>query len=326
MANLEGIHFSAGSFSQLSANSSVLWTSDKSNRFDSKHLFSIAAFLNYHTHIGDRTERSRATSLEEYFSESRLFPASLRAQNERDNAKSFLAAGTGAVLASSTSLECNGLRIINGTKDISAVTSDTGFVINRFCAVSEGWIAELASIIRSVRPPYLSCHVSSSLEEDCRERHLHGSIIAILDRYNLIGPRTYLVHCGYLKNRELRIIAERNAKIVLCPSSDRALGCKILDPTELDQMGIEYYLGTDSIASSGTPSMLDQVVCLLRLFPDASPEKLLSAVMLATSGPMSTLRRRAVFPNPLRVETLPDAIRYLVQCKPQAVALLSDSL
>ncbi len=100
------------------------------------------------------------------------------------------------------------------------------------------------------------------------------SPVEYLDRLGLLTPRTLLVHCNDLNERDLDLIADSGANIVFCPNThfyfDRPAHPL---PMILDR-GIPVGLGTDSSASisGGLLSMYEELHQVRNFFPDIDPK------------------------------------------------------
>ena len=84
-----------------------------------------------------------------------------------------------------------------------------------------------------------------------------GSMVALLDRYGLVGPRSSFAHFVWGTERDMALAAERGVTVVHNPHSNLHLGSGLQPTARLLSMGINIALGTDS-ASCGVPSVLDQ--------------------------------------------------------------------
>ena len=102
-----------------------------------------------------------------------------------------------------------------------------------------------------------------------------------LEGTGFLDSHPSVVHGYYLKSSEAERLAERGVALVFCPSSAVYFG-RPLPPVEafLEAGGV-LALGTDSVASGSTLSMLDEMRLCARLFPSLGARRVLRA---ATSG------------------------------------------
>jgi guanine deaminase len=78
----------------------------------------------------------------------------------------------------------------------------------------------------------------------------------VYDHVGLLGPRTLLGHGIHLGDAEWRLIAERGARIVHCPSSNFFLGSGLFDMARARVEGVVVGLGSD-VGAGTSLSMLD---------------------------------------------------------------------
>jgi cytosine/adenosine deaminase-related metal-dependent hydrolase len=109
-------------------------------------------------------------------------------------------------------------------------------------------------------------------------RHLHA--IGILD------DRTILVHTLHADQTDMNIIHESGAHVCLCPRSNAALHQRLPDLDKMIKTGIRLCLGTDSLASVSSLSMLDEMAFVSKNFPRTSPERIFQ---MATLGGAAAL-------------------------------------
>jgi cytosine/adenosine deaminase-related metal-dependent hydrolase len=109
-------------------------------------------------------------------------------------------------------------------------------------------------------------------------RHLHA--IGILDN------RTILVHVLHADQADMNMIHESGAHICLCPRSNTALHQRLPDLDRMIKTGVNLCLGTDSLASVGSLSMLDEMAFVSRSFPMTAPERIFQ---MATLGGAAAL-------------------------------------
>lgn len=70
--------------------------------------------------------------------------------------------------------------------------------------------------------------------------------VELLERVGFLGPRTTLVHATWLSEAELDLIAQRQASVSLCPSTEQDLGDGLGEAAALLERGVEVHLGSDS--------------------------------------------------------------------------------
>ncbi|MEL7610411.1 MAG: amidohydrolase [Bacillota bacterium] len=87
---------------------------------------------------------------------------------------------------------------------------------------------------------------------------LHGvDDMDILVQYGLLGPKTLLVHCVQLTDRDLRMIKYYGAKVSHNPNSNMYLSSGVAPIPKMNMAGIDVSLGTDGAASNNSNDMLE---------------------------------------------------------------------
>jgi cytosine/adenosine deaminase-related metal-dependent hydrolase len=86
--------------------------------------------------------------------------------------------------------------------------------------------------------------------------------VRYLHRLGVLGPGTTLVHGVQVDEEEVALLAETGTRVVLCPRSNRGLEVG-LPPLELyARHGVEFGLGTDSLASSPDLEVKNEALAL----------------------------------------------------------------
>jgi cytosine/adenosine deaminase-related metal-dependent hydrolase len=103
------------------------------------------------------------------------------------------------------------------------------------------------------------------------------SPIAYLDSLNFLGPSCLLIHCNYLDQESMMRIAKSHSNVVYCPRSHSFFGHKNHPIRQLLDYGINVALGTDSLASNHSLSILDEMRHLFANRKDISPREIFLA-------------------------------------------------
>jgi len=103
------------------------------------------------------------------------------------------------------------------------------------------------------------------LSETRREVHEHQTKtgrrpVVWLEEIGVLGPRSVAAHAVWLTGEEIRLLAQREVGIAHCPSSNLKLASGGVAPVvELRSAGATVGLGTDSVASNNSLSMLREM-------------------------------------------------------------------
>lgn len=105
--------------------------------------------------------------------------------------------------------------------------------------------------------------------------------INYLDDLGILDAKTLCVHVVQVTSSEIALMAERQAKVCLCPGSNRNLGVGKAPAGEFVAKGILPALGTDSLASNPTLSIWQEMKIMREDHPGLKPEVVFS---MATEG------------------------------------------
>lgn len=138
----------------------------------------------------------------------------------------------------------------------------------------------------------LFASATGPLQEFCRgiypaaPRHNSLSPVRWLESEGLLPDGALVVHCNYLSDADIEILARRQVTVVHCPSSHAYFGHKAFPFLRLRAAGVPVCLGTDSLASGESLSMLKQ----MRLFTEKHPELMMEEVLaMCTTVPAEAL-------------------------------------
>lgn len=94
-------------------------------------------------------------------------------------------------------------------------------------------------------------HVAETKKEFDDSIKKHGlSPIGYLDKIGVLDENTVLIHCVWLTDEDIAIVAKRKCRVVHCPLSNLKLGSGIAPVAKLLAAGVVVALGTDGSASS----------------------------------------------------------------------------
>jgi len=80
--------------------------------------------------------------------------------------------------------------------------------------------------------------------------------IEYLDRLGGLGRDTLAIHCNYLSDSDIDILAKRGTSVVHCPGTYEFFGHREFRFRELQEAGVNLCLASDSLASTDTLSLL----------------------------------------------------------------------
>lgn len=94
----------------------------------------------------------------------------------------------------------------------------------------------------------------------------------------VLRENSLLAHCNYLTDADMTILAESGASVVFCPRSHHYFYHTDHPVLQLIERGINVAIGTDSLASNWSLSLLDELKFLARTQPRIRPETLFDMV------------------------------------------------
>jgi aminodeoxyfutalosine deaminase len=106
------------------------------------------------------------------------------------------------------------------------------------------------------------------------------SPILYLDNLGVLGPSCLLAHCNYLDKHSIERILKTRSSVVYCPRSHDFFGHESHPIRQLLDSGITVALGTDSLASNFSLSMIDEMRFLFRKRRDIKPEEIFRAATI----------------------------------------------
>jgi cytosine/adenosine deaminase-related metal-dependent hydrolase len=131
-------------------------------------------------------------------------------------------------------------------------------------------------------------HASESRDEIALVRGRTGlGNVEYLSHVQLAGPRLCAAHCVWVDDREMSLLADREVKVLHCPSSNLKLGSGIAPISDMVRRGISVSLGTDGAACNNRLDMFEEMrlAALLQATrdrPGALPAR--EALWMATRG------------------------------------------
>jgi cytosine/adenosine deaminase-related metal-dependent hydrolase len=104
--------------------------------------------------------------------------------------------------------------------------------------------------------------------------------IAYLDSLDVLGPFSLLAHCNYVDTESMGRILGSRSSVVFCPRSHHFFGHQEHPVRQFLDSGVNVALGTDSLASNTSLSMIDEMRFLFEKRRDIKAEEIFRAATL----------------------------------------------
>jgi len=94
--------------------------------------------------------------------------------------------------------------------------------------------------------------------------------LEILQEAGALDIRALLVHCVWLKEKDIEILSGKNASVVHCPESNLKLASGIAPVPKMLRAGLRVVLGTDGAASNNNLDMFGEIATAAKLHKGVS--------------------------------------------------------
>ncbi len=102
--------------------------------------------------------------------------------------------------------------------------------------------------------------------------------VELLDRAGVLDASTICVHCTHVDSMDIELLQRRKSHVCLCPGSNAFIGTGTAPFEEIFyELPSRVCLGTDSLASSDSLSIFEQMKMILDKAPAVRPEDVLRA-------------------------------------------------
>ncbi len=167
---------------------------------------------------------------------------------------------------------------------------------------ASGTLYELTSAAAEKMAMPVTTHVAESREEWDMFRHGRGELLGFMQKlgrwmfdkqiertplahvaaHARLGPKWLLAHMNELDESDFALLAAmpQPPSVVHCPGSHRYFRHRAFPLAKLRSAGVNICLGTDSLASTLTLSMFDEMRILARQEPSLHPEEILKMATL----------------------------------------------
>ncbi len=115
-----------------------------------------------------------------------------------------------------------------------------------------------------------------------------SGVVGYLQKRGILDRKTLCVHCVHMSSEEMKILAESQAHVCLCPCSNRFLSVGTAPLEKFLDFGMLPALGTDSVTSNPQLDIWEEMALLRKNHPTVAAETILS---MATLGGAVAMHR-----------------------------------
>ena len=116
------------------------------------------------------------------------------------------------------------------------------------------------------------------------------SPVQYLEDIGILAYRPLMAHCNYLADADIETLAESGASVAFCPRAHHYFYHTSHPITRLIQAGVNVAIGTDSLASNWSLSMLDELRHLSEIHDGLSPQTIIDLVTINGARALSLQR------------------------------------
>ena len=107
--------------------------------------------------------------------------------------------------------------------------------------------------------PWHTHILETRIQKETAKEFYQERSIEHLDSLNILSPRCSLAHVVWVSERELQLLAEKQATVVHNPTSNLFLGSGIAPLLQMKEAGVNVALGTDGANCNGAQSMFESM-------------------------------------------------------------------
>ena len=115
--------------------------------------------------------------------------------------------------------------------------------------------------------------------------------VQLLSEYGVLGPGCIAAHANCLTPLDIGLLKQTGTHVVHCPKTHRFFHRSMPFLETMREQGINVCLGTDSLASNDSLSMLDEMQQLAQVFPRLSAQELLEMTTVNAAKALNQSRK-----------------------------------
>ena len=162
-------------------------------------------------------------------------------------------------------------------------------------SVTADLMRETTKLARSYKNVMLHTHVAETQDEETFTLEKVGLRPArYMEELGWVGDDVWWVHCIWLTDDEVDLMAETGTGVAHCPSSNMRLGSGIAPIIQMVKKGVRVGIGVDGSASNDAGHMIMETrnaLLLQRVANGAASFTVMDALRLATTGSAAAINR-----------------------------------
>jgi len=162
-------------------------------------------------------------------------------------------------------------------------------------SVTADLMRETTKLARSYKNVMLHTHVAETQDEETFTLEKVGLRPArYMEELGWVGDDVWWVHCIWLTDDEVDLMAETGTGVAHCPSSNMRLGSGIAPIIQMVKKGVKVGIGVDGSASNDAGHMIMETrnaLLLQRVANGAASFTVMDALRLATTGSAAAINR-----------------------------------
>ena len=161
---------------------------------------------------------------------------------------------------------------------------------------SDNFLREATDFAKKINVPVIIHTLETKTQQITGYLKYGSGMVEHMYDLNLLGPETNLVHCVWLNDQEIDIIAESGARVIHNPVSNLKLGSGIAPISKIVSSGIPVGLGTDNNNCNDSANLLEamKIAALIGKVTSGSYKKWVGA---KEAFQMATIGGAACFGN-----------------------------
>ena len=130
-------------------------------------------------------------------------------------------------------------------------------------------------------------HISETIKEENYIKNKFGKTsVELLDEFGLLKD-AILVHCCYIEESDVDLIARRRAHVVVCPTSNIRLGNRLPPLNNFIDKNLNISIATDGLATNTSNNIFYECLTLKKNIPNINDKELINMITVNPAKALS---------------------------------------